>query len=339
MKKLAKFLIPAILCMAMLLIVSGCQNKSSASSETPAHASEVPSAEPTPKEDALSESKEASATRTVTTVMGDVEVPANPQRVVVNWYVGDVFALDLNVVGYYCWAQESMPFYDKMMATTAIENWEPEEVMALEPDLIITYKEEDFDKFKSIAPVIVVRGSDMNSLERVQFLGKATGTEDKAEEVLNVFETKLEDAKKLLSGEQFEGKTFTINEDWGSTGSWAGITFERSSRGGTLVFKYLGMKLPEKTEELIDQSGDRDYALLSYEVAHEYFGDYIIWFDQEGSESEYKKTEIWNSIPAVTNENIITIPGEKLGMFYFSDILSLTAEIDYIVDAINHLAK
>ncbi len=332
MKKIGKRLIPAIVSAVLLLTAAGCQNGAGTAPAT----TNQPPASVTSQD---STTGEEGATRKVQTIKGEIEVLADPKRVVVNWYIGDVLALDLDVVGYYCWEQEAMPFYDRMMATTKIENWEPEEVMALEPDLIVTYKEEDFDTFKGIAPVLVVKGSEMSPIERVQFLGEATGRTEEAQEAVGTFETKLADAKELLSGDWFAGKTFTINEDWGSSGAWAGIAFEGSSRGGTLVYKFLGMTMPDNVQALVDESSDRDYALLSYEVSHEYFGDYIIWFDQEGTESEYKKTEIWNSIPAVVNGNIITIPGEKLGLFYYSDILSLTAEIDYIVDAINAMAN
>ncbi|MCS4466406.1 hypothetical protein JTS99_08810 [Clostridium botulinum] len=47
----------------------------------------------------------------------DIEVPANPKRVVANWYVGEVITLGLNLVGYNAWEQETMPFYDKLKAT------------------------------------------------------------------------------------------------------------------------------------------------------------------------------------------------------------------------------
>lgn len=71
-----------------------------------------------------------------------------------------------------------------------------------------------------------------------------------------------------------EDAFISINQDWGSSGAWAGIAFEAESRGETLIYRYLGMQIPEKSQALFDKSGD-SYALLSYEVAHEYFRDYM----------------------------------------------------------------
>ena len=281
--------------------------------------------------------KEEATVRTVSTIKGDIEVPANPKKIVANWYVGDVITLGLNLVGYNAWAQETMPFYKELTASKKIEKWEPEEVMALEPELIITYDEADFDKFSKIAPVLVIPESK-SAEERLKIIGEATGRADEADKEVSKFEEKLAEAKKTLKGDAFAGKTFSILEDWGPSGEWSGVAYETGSRGGTLVYDYLGLKYPDKLKELIAKSGE-GRGSISYEVAHEYFGDYILWFQQEDKESEYAKTEIWKSIPAVTEGRVVEIPGKYLGLFYYSDVTSLTAQLDYMVDAINSLAK
>lgn len=335
MNQITKRLIPVFLCLVMLFITTGCQsnpvNNSDPAPQTsaPVSVTETPAPEP----------EEESGTRTVSTVMGDIEVPVDPQRVVVNWYIGDVLAAGLNVVGYNCWKHETMPFYDEMMATTQIENWEPEDVMSLEPDLIITYKVDDFEKFNKIAPVLVIE-EKVPAPERAKIIGEATGHSEIARQNIEIFETKLAAAKETFQAEAFEGKTFSIMQDWGPTGDWSGVAYETGSRGGTLVYKYLDLKYPDKLAELIEERGSEGRNnTLSYEVAHEYFGDYILWFQQDGTESEYAKTEIWKSIPAVAEGRLLEIPGEYMGMFFFSDVLSLTAQLDYLVDELNDLVN
>lgn len=313
MKKIAK------MCLALsLTFLVGCSSKNTA------EVSKVKS--------------EESDTHIVSTVMGDVEVPTNPERVIANWYIGDAYTLDLNVVGYNAWEQETMPFFDKFKDSKKITNWEPEELMTLNPDLIITYTEEDFEKFSKIAPVLVLPESEFKSVERIKFLGKATGREKEAEKAVEIFETKLADAKLVLDADKFTGKTFSIMEDWGASGEWSGIWYETGSRGGTLVYEHLGLNYPDKLQELIDKSGEFRGS-ISYEVAHEYFGDYILWFKKEDQESDYAKTEIWKSIPAVANGNLVEIPGENIGLFFYSDVTSLAAQLDYIIDALNSMGK
>lgn len=298
---------------ALLFTLTGCSNASREGSEGP-------------------------DMHTINTVMGEIQVPKEPQRVVVNWYIGDVLSLDLNVVGYNAWEQETMPFYDKFSSDAKLENWAAEDIMAAEPDLIITYQAEDFEKFGKIAPVLVIPEESVSSVERLSIIGEAAGKTKEAEALIESFEEKLAAAKEELQGDKYQGKTFSILEDWGPSGEWNGVAYETGSRGGTLVYNYLGLKKPEKLEKLIEESGN-SRGTLSYEVAHEYFGDYILWFQQEGKDSEYAKTDIWNSIPAVADGRIAEIPGKYQGLFYYSDVASLTAQLDYLLAGILNMPE
>ncbi|WP_099206048.1 ABC transporter substrate-binding protein [Scatolibacter rhodanostii] len=332
MKKILSLACAFVLTMTVLAGCSSSPNSSAQESSNSKESSLTSDVSDTGSETA------GTGTRTVSTIKGDIVVPESPQRVVVNWYVGDAISAGLNVVGYYCWAQETMPYYDTLMASTSIENWEPEDVMQLEPDLIITYSEDDFDKFSKVAPVLVIPEQDITSLERVKIIGEATGHTEQANAAVKTFEDKLAAAKESLNVDSFNGKTFSIMEDWGASGEWSGIGYETGSRGGTLLYKYLEFQWPEKLTQLIEESG-QGRGTLSYEVAHEYFGDYIIWFRQEGKESDYAKTDIWQSIPAVAENRLIEIPGEYQGLFYYDDATSLSAQLDFMLEKLLPLAK
>lgn len=272
--------------------------------------------------------QKADKTKVIKTEMGDVEVPVNPERVLVNWYVGDVASLGVTPVGYSGWAQEAMPFYEQIKEVPAIEKWEKEELLSYEPDVIITYSKEDFEKLSKIAPVIVITEAK-SAEERLALIGETLGKEEKAKELNETFQSKLANAKETFAGDEFKDKTFSLFEDWGS-GSY-GIYYETGSRGGTLLYDYIGLKKPAKLEELVKSSGEGRGA-LSYEVASDYFGDYIIWFLQPDKESEFEKTDIWKTIPAVEKGDITKVPGEMNGLFYYSDVVSLTGQLDYFVE-------
>ncbi|MFK4435583.1 iron complex transport system substrate-binding protein [Paenibacillus sp. RC73] len=309
-----------------ILVLSGCGNVGGTS-------------ESSTKQSATDTKKEASTdsgTRTVSTVMGDVEVPANPQRVVVNWYIGDVFTVGLTPAAVSGWSQKTMPFFDKLNGVPNIEKWESEEIMKYDPDLIITYDTKDYDKLSKIAPVLVMPENKMTALERGKFLGQATGHEAEADKAIATFESKLNDAKEKLKSDIFKDKTFSIFEDWGSDSY--GVYYETGSRGGTLLYDYIGLHKPKKLEKLVKDSGE-SRGSLSYEVAAEYFGDYVLWFKQEGKESQFAKTKIWSSIPAVKNGNIIEIPADYAGLFYYSDVLSMTGQLDYITNRLLEKTK
>lgn len=281
--------------------------------------------------------EEQASVRKISTEMGEIEVPTNPKRVVVNWYVGDAFALDLNVVGYLGWAHEAMPFYDQLNQSVKIENWEPEEVMKLEPDLIITYSKEDFAKFSKVAPVLVVSEEGITPLERVKIIGEAVGKSDKAEAAVAQFEKVLAQSKEKVTTKGLKEQTISITEDNASNTST--VSYETGSRGGTLIYEYLKLKKPAKIEEIVQKTKEGRGA-LSYEVAADYFGDYMIWLRPYDAEvdgpSTFEQTPIWNTIPAVKDGKVVIIPSSMNGLFYYSDVLSLTAQMEYMV---NELVK
>lgn len=278
------------------------------------------------KNGASDQPKKVEQVKVIKTEMGEVTVPEKPARVLVNWYVGDVTTLGVKPVAYSGWAQETMPFYEEIKDIPVIKKWEKEEIMSYKPDVIITYSPEDFEKYSKIAPVVVVSEGTDSPLERLKFLGHVLGREKEAETAITTFETKLASAKKQFSTDVFKDKTFSISQDW--PGPSSSVFYETASRGGTLLYDYIGLKKPEKLIELVTKTGETRGA-LSYEVAADYFGDYAIWFTPEEKESEFEKTAIWKNIPAVKNERVITISSNYTGLFYYSDVASLTAQIDF----------
>lgn len=282
------------------------------------------------------DTKEKATTKVVETEMGKVEVPTKPKKVVVNWYIHDVASLGVKPVAYAGWAQEAMPMYKEIKDIPTIEKWEKEELLSYEPDLIISYDKDDFDKFSKIAPVVVI-SEKKTPEERLELLGEVLGKEEEAKKQVTTFEEKLVKAKDSFAKDEFKGKTFSIFEDWGSASY--GVYYETGSRGGTLLYDHIGLKYPDKLKELIEKSGETREG-LSYEVAADYFGDYVIWFLQPGKkDSEFEKTKIWPTIPAVKDGHILTVPGDLNGLFYYSDVSSLTHQLDYFVEHFDALVK
>lgn len=274
---------------------------------------------------------EVGQTRIVKTVMGDVEVPLNPQHIIVNWYVGDMFTLGFEPAAIYAPVKAAMPFYEAFRDIPLIENWEPEELLTYSPDLIITYDPEDFEKLSKIAPVVVVTGEDYGASERLQFLGESTGRADLAATAIEILEQKVNEAKAWIGGQNFSDKSFNIF--WDTVDS--GLFYETSSRGGTLIYDYLGLQKPMKLEELISESGN-GRGTLSYEMVSNYVGDYVLWFENE-ADSAFKQSEVWISVPAVKEGRQLSIPWEDMYLFYYNDVASLTEQVDYLLEKLREL--
>lgn len=276
-------------------------------------------------------SEDTSKTRIVKTVKGDIEVPANPKRIIINYFQGDLLALGIKPMAS-SFMEGETAFEEELKDVTKIEKWEPEELMALDPDLIIVISEEDYEKFHKIAPTIFIPFTEITAEERLTLIGEVVGKQDEAKKVLNDFDKKIEDSKKKLEKADVMDKTFTLLEN-NSGKVW--VFGNRWGRGGEIFYDYLDLKAPDLIEKnLIDGDGDQ-YIELSLETLPEYCGDYIIksaW----AKEDNLKDNGLWNNIKAVKEGRVITTSAE---LYYYMDIYSMSAQLDIFVNDILKLTN
>ncbi|WP_027702761.1 ABC transporter substrate-binding protein [Metaclostridioides mangenotii] len=264
-------------------------------------------------------------TRTVSTIKGDIEVPSNPERVAVSCYQGDLLALGVKPIATEKPKEESA-FKNELAGVATIEKWEPEEVMELDPDLLIVVKEEDYEKLNKIAPTILIPFGELTTEERVTFIGEAVGKQEEAKKVIDNFEQKVKDSKEKLNKAGVMDKTFTLIESY--SGKTLMIFGNKYGRGGEIFYDYLDLKAPNIIEkEIIDAD---QYIELSLEALPEYCGDYVInstW----GGPNILTDNDIWNNIKAVKEGKVIKTSGE---LYFYADIYSMNVQLDKFVDAI-----
>lgn len=289
---------------------TGCSNKRS--DKTPASSSTV-----TPD----------TGTKIVSTVMGDVEVPNNPQRVIATYGLGDVIALGITPVATY---NVEGTAYEKEVSDLPVwDSFESEEIMSYDPDLILVVNQEQYDAVSKIAPTVFIPFTELSMDERITFLGEVLGKEKEAKQVLSDFKAKIEDANKELESKDIASKTFSIFEYSDNGGVW--VYGDKWGRGGDLLYSHLGVKAPQIIQDEI--IGKDQYRDVSLEAIKDYAGDYIVF---SGDISELSDNPVWNSIPAVKAGNIIPI---DFTLFYDIDIYSSNVQLDYIMEQLNKLTK
>jgi len=302
MKKL-KFIPLACMVFMISMLAIGCSNSSSNSEK---------------------ESEGEAKTRTVKTIKGDVEVPANPKRIVVNFYQGDLLALGVKPIATEK-AEGEVAFKNELDDVATIDKWEPEEVMALDPDLLIVTSEEDYEKLNKIAPTILIPFGEFSTEERVTLLGDAVGKQEEAKKVLDNFSNKVEDSKDKLDKAGVMDKTFTLLESH-SGKTW--IYGNKYGRGGEIFYDYLDLKAPAVIEkEIIDAD---QYREISLEALPEYCGDYVInstW----GGKDTLSNNDVWNNTTAVKEGRVIKTSAE---LYFYVDIYSMDVQLDKFVNAI-----
>jgi iron complex transport system substrate-binding protein len=270
-----------------------------------------------------SEETKAKETKVVKTEKGDVEIPVNPTRVVIQSYVGDVLSLGVKPVG----GDMEPTLFDSLLENfdyQKLDNFDPENVMALEPDLIILQegsKNADYDALSQIAPTIILKDIEMTTEERVLYLGEILGKQEEAKKAIDTYTNLANENKQKLIAAGIENKTITIME-----GSY--LFGSKYGRGADVAYNYLGFTAPDKLQKEFD-AGNL-YMEVSMEVLNEYCGDYILVSVYEGAE-DWSDNEVWNNIEAVKNKNVIEI---DFNQFYARDIYVMSKQMNYITEAL-----
>lgn len=260
-------------------------------------------------------------TRVIKTVHGETEVPADPQRVIATYCIGDVLALGVKPVATY---DVTGTAYEKEVAGLPVwDKFEAEEILSYDPDLIIVVNQEQYDAVSKIAPTVLLPFTEISLEERVRFLGDVLNRQEEAEKALENFEQKIKEAKEALAEKQVMEKTVSIFGKDANGSIW--VFGDKWGRGGDLIYSQLGFKAPEIVQnEIIAKD---QYRAVSMEVIQDYAGDYLIL---SGDIDELNGNTIWESLPAVKSGRTIPI---DFTLFYDIDIYSSSVQLDYLLDA------
>lgn len=272
-------------------------------------------------------------TRMISTVMGEVEVPSHPERVVVDWHLGQVMAVGVMPVG----APSTLTDYGEFLRPLVSDEVEDigkdgavslEKIIELEPDLIITWDQEAAEKYSKIAPTVVYDTSNYETIhEEITAMGDILNRQQEAKKWLVDFDQRVATAKDKIKEIIPEDATFTI----------ADYTFEKNvmiigdqgERGSKAVYKLLELTPPARVQsDIIDKKEGR--IDLSWETVGDYIGDYLITMKSEESKAVDLPTT-WTTLDAVTNNRVYEFDIKK---YFNSDPLSALYQAEEIADEI-----
>src|SRR5699024_3249695 len=149
----------------------------------------------------------------------EIEIPKDPLRIVVlaSSYFGNLMQLDANVAGVSndIEGSEVLKPIAEDGNVELLEVGNVEQVMNLNPDLIITFStDENLDKLKAIAPTIPVDYDKWNYLDIHEEMGRIVGKEEEAAEWVEGFEAELAEDKKAVEEAVGEDVTATVMEQY-----------------------------------------------------------------------------------------------------------------------------
>lgn len=285
-----KLLFPLI---ALVLILAACGNKSDSDSK---------------KEETKSYKLDSGK---------NIDVPKSPKRiaVVAPTYAGGIKYLGGNIVAVNKQVDSSKLLKDKFKGVTKVGDNDVEKIAKSKPDLIIVYStDKNIKKYKKIAPTVVFDYGKHKYLDQQQELGKLLGKEDKVKDWEEKWKAQTKkDGKEIKDKigkdatvsifDEYDKKLYSYGPNWG--------------RGGEVLYQAFGLKMPEKLDKLVKKEG---WAEIKQEKLADYAGDYIISTSEGKATPSYAKTDLWNNIPAVKNDNVIKVQAET---YWYNDPYTL----------------
>ena len=257
------------------------------------------------------EDKTTENTVTVTDVRGEVEIPANPKRIVDLSGNSDI----LSILGYKVVGTANSDAYDytkfpsyleetlsgaKILGYSMQDTMDVEAVMNLNPDLIVisTVQEKMYDALSEIAPTVMIQLEALNWKDDVRALGKVFGKEDVANEWIANYEAKAKEAGDKIKAKYGDDTTYlSFLASGGQFFVFDGAGF------GDVLYKDMGLAKPVGMPEQTDIS----LPVVTYEGLAAIKADYIFAIATDEDLAQLEANSIWNNLPAVKNGNVVIL--------------------------------
>lgn len=260
---------------------------------------------------ATNEDKTTEKTVTVTDVRGEVEIPADPQRIVDLSGNSDI----LSILGYKVVGTANSDAYDytkfpsyleetlsgaEILGYSMQDTMDVEAVMNLNPDLIVisTVQEKMYDQLSEIAPTVMIQLEALNWKDDVRALAKVFDKEDIANEWIANYETKAKEAGDKIKAEYGDDTTYlSFLASGGQFFIFDGAGF------GDVLYNDMGLAKPAGMPEQTDIS----LPVVTYEGLAAIQSDYIFLIATDEDLAQLEANSIWNNLPAVKNGNVVVL--------------------------------
>ena len=261
---------------------------------------------------ATNEDKAIGKTVTVTDVRGEVEIPADPQRLVDLSGNSDI----LSILGYKVIGTANSDAYDytkfpsyleetlsgaEILGYSMQDTMDVEAVMNLKPDLIVisTVQEKMYDALSEIAPTVMIQLEALNWKDDVRALAKVFNKEDVANEWLTKYETEAKEEGDKIKAEYGEDTTYlSFLASGGQFFIFDGAGF------GDVLYNDMGLAKPAGMPEQTDIS----LPVVTYEGLAAIQADYIFLIATDEDLAQLESNAIWNSLPAVKEGKVVVLP-------------------------------
>ncbi len=282
------------------------------------------------------QTSQTTETRTVSTVKGDVTIPADPKRIADVSGISDM----LYILGNKPVATSDSDAYDhtkfpvylekelegaKIVGYPMTDTVDVEGVLASQPDLIIMNprQEKAYDQFSKIAPTIMISPDVNNWRNDFKMVGKLFDKEAAAESYIQDYDTKTKEIGDTIKKANGENATYfaflTAGSDY--------YLFTGAAYGDIL---YNDMKLAAPAS--LPQQDNISLPVSSLEGLTKIDADYMIVLASDEDKATLEASSVWKNMTAVKNSHVIWLPQSP----YFNQAYSVYGKLS-LVDKIKEL--
>ena len=251
-------------------------------------------------------------TRTVTDARGEVEIPANPQRIVDlsgNSDMLKIFGFDVvGTANSDAYDYTKFPAYleEDLAGATILgysyqDTMDIEAILALDPDLIIIsgVQEKMYDQLQGVCPTIMIQLAQINWKEDVQAFAKVLDCEDKATAWLESYEAKASAMGEKIRTEYGEDTTYL------SFLASGGQLYIFDAAGfGMVMYEDMGLAKPEG----MPQQENVSLPVVDYEGLAAIDADFIFAIGTDEDLKALNESKLYQMMRAVQDGNVVELP-------------------------------
>lgn len=251
-------------------------------------------------------------TVTITDAKGEVEIPANPERIVDLSGNSDI----LSVLGYSVVGTANSDAYDytkfptylqdvlkgaKILGYSMQDTMDIEGILELDPDLIIisSVQEKMYDQLKEIAPTVMVQLAQINWRDDVTTFAKLMNKEETANAWMESYDKKAKEVGQKVRETYGEDTTYLAMLASG------GQLYVFDSAGiGSVLYEDLGLKKPAN----MPKQDNISLPVISYEGLADIDADYMFVVGTDADLQALHDSSIYKGMRAVKDGNVIELP-------------------------------
>ena len=290
------------------------------------------------------------------TVFGDVQVPAEPKRIVTVGVTEQdaLWALGLAPVGVTEWYGEypsaAWPWAEAAAAAagaapevlTTSDGFDFERIAALEPDLIIGINggttKKDWDTLSALAPTVAQPGKLAwfgPWQDEARSVGLAVGKADEVDELITGVSDKFQQA--VDAHPEFAGKSVVFLQN----AFYDGAAIAYPAGQGTEFLTNFGFTIPDVLNEYAG-SGDTPQAAIPKEDLVDVLdqADVLVWATEvDEDRTKLEADPIFQQLRATKEGRNIYTGGVLSGAIYFTSLLSLPYVVDQLTPMLSDALK